>query len=158
MRFSKKKAVAVEHRCKWCNVQCVTVGDRVMHERSCAKSRDWPDTVVFLQNTVSPCPHHRIIRTWPKNRIMVSYWCCKKNSIIDNYLKPDHNSAWIPCIKEACPRWKEWEGRGGCILLVKEGKRGRPWTTRSGGSSPQGFCPSEHESLAIPWEPWEKGF
>ena len=28
-------------------------------------------------------------------------------------------------IKKKCPRWKEWEGRGGCILLVKSGKYGR---------------------------------
>jgi hypothetical protein len=52
-------------------------------------------------------------------------WCCKKNSIIDNYLKPDFNPALIPCIKEECPRWKEWEGRGGCILLIKSEKHGR---------------------------------
>jgi len=56
---------------------------------------------------------------------METYWCCKKNSIIDNYLNPDFNPALVPCIKEKCPRWKEWEGRGGCILHVKEGKRGR---------------------------------
>jgi len=53
---------------------------------------------------------------------METYWCCKKNSIIDNYLKPDFNPALIPCIQDKCPRWKEWEGRGGCILLIKEGK------------------------------------
>jgi hypothetical protein len=53
---------------------------------------------------------------------METYWCSKKNSIIDNFLKPDHNHALEPCIKEQCPRWKEWEGRGGCILLIKNGK------------------------------------
>jgi hypothetical protein len=45
----------------------------------------------------------------------------QKNSIIDNYLKPDINHALVPCVKEECPRWKGWEGRGGCILLVKAG-------------------------------------
>jgi len=56
---------------------------------------------------------------------METYWCCKKNSIIDNHMKPYVNLALVPCIKEECPRWKEWEGRGGCILLVKEDKHGR---------------------------------
>jgi len=32
---------------------------------------------------------------------METYWCCKNNSIIDNYLKPDFNYALVPCIKEA---------------------------------------------------------
>lgn len=31
----------------------------------------------------------------------------------------------VPCIQEKCPKWKEGEGRDGCILLVKEGKHGR---------------------------------
>jgi len=51
---------------------------------------------------------------------METYWCCKNNSIIDNYLKPDFNHALVPYIKEKCPRWKEWEGSGGCILVVKQ--------------------------------------
>jgi hypothetical protein len=29
----------------------------------------------------------------------------------------------VPCIKDKCQRWKEWEGRGGCILLIKNGKK-----------------------------------
>ena len=58
-------------------------------------------------------------------RIMETYWCCKNNSIIHNYLKPDINHALVPCIKEKCPRRKEWEGRGGCILLAKSGKHGK---------------------------------
>jgi hypothetical protein len=60
-----------------------------------------------------------------RNRIMETYWCCKKNSIVDNYLKPDFNPALVPCIKEKCPKWNEWKDRGGCILLVKEAKNGR---------------------------------
>jgi hypothetical protein len=56
---------------------------------------------------------------------MEKYWYCKKNSIIDNYLKPDFNPALLPCIKEKCQKWREWKSRGGCILLVKEGKYGR---------------------------------
>jgi hypothetical protein len=56
---------------------------------------------------------------------MITYWCCKKNSIIDNYLNPDFNPALVPCIKEECTRSKEWEGRGGCILLVRYDKHGR---------------------------------
>ena len=43
---------------------------------------------------------------------METYWCCKKNSIIDNYINEDFNPALVPCIKDKCPRWKEWEGRG----------------------------------------------
>jgi hypothetical protein len=61
--------------------------------------------------------------------VMISYWCCKNNSIIDNYLKPDHNHALVPCLKDDCPRWKEGEGRGGCILLVKEDIYGRIQST-----------------------------
>jgi len=44
-------------------------------------------------------------------RIMETYWCCKKNSIIDNYLNPDFYPALIPCIKEQCPRCHNWEKR-----------------------------------------------
>jgi len=29
--------------------------------------------------------------------IMETYWCCEKNSIIDNYLNPDFNPALVPC-------------------------------------------------------------
>jgi len=53
--------------------------------------------------------------------VMETYWCCKDNSIIDNYLKPDFNPALVPCIKEKCPRWKEWECHGGCHYLIKAG-------------------------------------
>jgi hypothetical protein len=56
---------------------------------------------------------------------MESYWCCKKNTIFNNYLNPDFNPALVPCIKEKCPRWKELAGRGGCILLIKVVKHGR---------------------------------
>jgi hypothetical protein len=56
---------------------------------------------------------------------METYWCCKNNSIIDNYMNPVFIPALIPCIQEKCPRWKEWEGRGGCILLIKNGKKGK---------------------------------
>jgi len=53
---------------------------------------------------------------------MESNLCEKKNSIIENYLNPDFNPALIPCIQNKCPRCKEWEGRGGCILLVNAGR------------------------------------
>jgi len=36
--------------------------------------------------------------------IMGTYWCCKKNSIIDNYLKLDLTPALVPCIGPGCPR------------------------------------------------------
>jgi hypothetical protein len=39
--------------------------------------------------------------------------------------KENFNSALVPCIKEKCLRWKEWEVCGGCILLIKNGKPGR---------------------------------
>jgi hypothetical protein len=31
---------------------------------------------------------------------METYWCCKNNSIIDNFLNPDFNPALMLCIKE----------------------------------------------------------
>jgi hypothetical protein len=55
---------------------------------------------------------------------METYWCWK-NSIIENYLKPDFNPALVPCIKSECPKGENM-GRfaGGCILLVKDKKNG----------------------------------
>jgi hypothetical protein len=35
-----------------------------------------------------------------------------------------NGTALVPCIQEKCPRWKEGEGRSGCILLIKAGKHG----------------------------------
>jgi hypothetical protein len=32
---------------------------------------------------------------------METYWCCKNNSIIDNYLNPDFNPVLVPCIKKS---------------------------------------------------------
>jgi hypothetical protein len=32
------------------------------------------------------------------------------------------NPALVACIKEKYPRWKEWKGRGGCFLFIKNGR------------------------------------
>jgi hypothetical protein len=41
----------------------------------------------------------------------------------------NHGIAFDPellsCKGSACPKWKEWEGRCGCIHLIKAGKYGR---------------------------------
>lgn len=47
----------------------------------------------------------------------------KKYSIIDNYLHPDFNPVIVPYIKEKCPRWKQREGSGGYIYLIKVWKQ-----------------------------------
>jgi hypothetical protein len=36
---------------------------------------------------------------------METYWCCKNNSIINNYLNPDFNPALVPSTGPACPKW-----------------------------------------------------
>jgi len=51
---------------------------------------------------------------------METYWCCKNNSIIDNYLNPDFNPALVHCIQEKFLRWKVQESRGGGILPTKK--------------------------------------
>jgi hypothetical protein len=42
--------------------------------------------------------------------------------LIDVHEERRFNPALNPCVKEKCPRWREWEGRGRCILLIKGGK------------------------------------
>jgi hypothetical protein len=57
--------------------------------------------------------------------IMETYWCSKKNSIV-NWINHgiDFTSELVPCKGLGCPEWRKWEGRGGCILLIKNGKHG----------------------------------
>jgi hypothetical protein len=88
-------------------------------------------------------------------RIMETYGCCKKNSIIDNYLNPNFNPALVPCIKEKCPRWGEWEGRGGCILVTKSGTLLRMAIDKTFGCKASVYCdifivPKYHFHLHVP--------
>jgi hypothetical protein len=56
----------------------------------------------------------------------MEYWCCKKNSIFEMMKDPEnYNTALVPCIGPECPKWKEWESRGGCHYLIKSGRKGR---------------------------------
>jgi len=32
---------------------------------------------------------------------METYWCCKNNSIIDNYPNQDFNPVWCPALKKS---------------------------------------------------------
>jgi hypothetical protein len=77
-----------------------------------------------------------------RTNIMETYWCCKDNSIIDNYLKPDHNPALVPCIQEKCPRWK---------------KRGRPWRVHSShkcreASQAVNYTPNDEPYIRVRWK------
>jgi hypothetical protein len=57
---------------------------------------------------------------------MITYWCMKKNSIVNwIYNGVDFSPELIPCKRTAFPMWREGEGRGGCILHVREGEQGR---------------------------------
>jgi hypothetical protein len=51
---------------------------------------------------------------------METYWCCKKNSILDwiNH-GIDFTPELLPCKGSDCPEWKKWESQGGCHHLIK---------------------------------------
>jgi hypothetical protein len=50
---------------------------------------------------------------------MESYWCLKKNSLIDMMKNPEkYNPALTPCLKTECDMWRERE----CIHFRKVGK------------------------------------
>jgi len=57
---------------------------------------------------------------------METYWCVKKDSIVDwiNH-SVDFSPELIPYKGSGCPMWKEWEGREGYHHLIKAGKHGR---------------------------------
>jgi len=51
---------------------------------------------------------------------MESYWCEKKNSIIDQMKNPENNNpALTPCLKSECDRWDN----GSASLSTKLGKK-----------------------------------
>jgi hypothetical protein len=50
-----------------------------------------------------------------KQEIMESYWCMKKNSIIDMMKVKKLDLALTPCLKSECGRWRGGE----CIQIRK---------------------------------------
>jgi hypothetical protein len=55
-----------------------------------------------------------------RTRIMETYWCCKKNSIIDNYLKPDFTLPWCPALKNSVHGGKNGKIMAGVFLSEEE--------------------------------------
>jgi len=53
-----------------------------------------------------------------KLEIMETYWCMKKNSIIDMIDGKKLPLALTPCLKSGCDRWDDGE----CIQIRKAGK------------------------------------
>jgi hypothetical protein len=50
---------------------------------------------------------------------MESYWCLKKNSIVEMMKNPeDYNPALTPCFKSECTMWKNGE----CFYIRKAGR------------------------------------
>jgi len=57
-----------------------------------------------------------------KISIMESYWCEKKNSIMDLMNGKEIPLVLTPCLKSECEQWR----RGECIQIRKAGKPERP--------------------------------
>jgi hypothetical protein len=47
---------------------------------------------------------------------METYWCCKKNSIIENYLNPDFNPARHTAFKNSVISGKNGKGVEGAFI------------------------------------------
>lgn len=50
---------------------------------------------------------------------MVTYWCCKKNSVVDWISKgTDFDPALVPCRKAECDEWRD-----GCCIHMSTAER-----------------------------------
>jgi len=50
---------------------------------------------------------------------METFWCYKKNSIVDWINHGIDFTPELPCKGSDCPEWKKWESQGGCHHLIK---------------------------------------
>jgi hypothetical protein len=78
---------------------------------------------VSFRKTPSPPACYAIIKGYKQNPgFMETYWCEKKNSIMDLMNGKDIPIALTPCLKAGCEQWKGGE----CIQIRKAGKPEKP--------------------------------
>jgi hypothetical protein len=77
-----------------------------------------------FQTSISPPPHCDTLEGYTQiPGIMESYWCEKKNSIIEIMKNPGKfNPALTPCLKAECALWRNGE----CTQIHKAGKPEKP--------------------------------
>ncbi len=74
--------------------------------------KDRADTGIFLFH---PVPGRILYLTNAKTEIRESYWCLKKNSIIDLSTGEISDIALLPCRKNECVVW-----RGGLCIHIRK--------------------------------------
>ena len=63
--------------------------------------------VPYSFNIVSSSPCSEPLKIRPKSRCMKTYWCCRKNTMIEMMKDPHNfNSALLPCLKTECELWE----------------------------------------------------